>query len=264
MAWLNQIESDRFVIFVLVLTRMSGLVMTAPIYGTNQTPANIRALLAVALAILVTPSQLNSTADLPATPLDLVISIGGEILIGLSLGLGMLILFSGIQLAGQLISQMSGTALADVFNPTFDSNMPLYSELLYIFSLAIFVTIGGHRMVMSGLLGTFHTIPPGGSGLQTDLAQAMIALTTESFSLGIRASAPAVTALLVATVVMALIGRTVPQLNVLALGFGVNSIVTMVTLSVSLGSIAWIFQDQVEPFIETVLEALHSPNSLAT
>ena len=66
------------------------------------------------------------------------------------------------------------------------------------------------------------------------------------------AAAPVMVALLVATLILGLVGRTLPQLNFLALGFGANAMVALVALSLSLGAAAWLFQDQLEPVLETV------------
>lgn len=256
MHWLNSIPLQPLLVFTLVLARVSGLVSTAPIYGTAETPPRVRALLAFTLALLMMPTQWNAGGPLPETLIDLLIVVAGELMIGLTLGLGVSILFSAAQLAGQVISQVSGMSLADVFDPTFDENVPLFSELLRLFTLAIFLGMGGHRLVMAGLLDTFAAIPPGQAGVSDSLAECLSALVSESLALGIRIAAPVTTALLLAALVLGLIGRTVPQLNIIALGFGLNVIVTLLTLALSLTGIAWVFQDQVEPFLAQLIDGV--------
>ena len=81
-------------------------------------------------------------------------------------------------------------------------------------------------------------------------------LLSQSFVLGIRAAAPTMTALLLATLVLGLVSRTLPQLNVMVLGFGINAIVTVGLLSVSLGAVVWLFQADIEPALDVVAEAL--------
>jgi flagellar biosynthetic protein FliR len=259
MSWLSAINLDGFLLFTLVLARMSGLVMTAPIYGTQEVPAQVRALLAFALALLVTPSQLGTTVGYPGSLVNYGVMVGSELLIGVSLGTGIMILFSGIQLAGQTIGRTSGMMLAEVVDPAIGESVPQIARLLHLVTMAIFVAIGGHRIVMAGLLDTFAGIPPGGAAVPTSIAEVLVELVTQSFVLGIRASAPVVTALLLSTLVMGLISRTLPQLNILAVGFGMNAMLTFGTLMLSLGAAAWVFQDQVEPALELILEALHAP-----
>ncbi len=259
MDWLSQIDATKFVLFTLVLTRVSGLVITAPIYGTPDIPARVRALLAVSLAVLITPTQWDAAVQDPGTTLQYLVLIGSELLIGLTLGLGILILFSGIYLAGQMIGRIGGLILADVFDPSAEASIPMLSRLLFLVTLAVFVCIGGHRMVMAGLLDTFETIPPGSGAVPTSVAEAFVLLLTQSFALAIRAAAPVVTSLLLSTLVMALISRTLPQLNILAVGFGMNSMLTFGAMALSLGAAAWVFQEQLEPAWEILLETLHAP-----
>src|SRR5687767_12017526 len=140
MAWLYALGLNHFVIFTLVLTRVSGLLMTAPIVGSLEVPMRIRALLAFALALLLTPAQLVANVQTPTNLVSFAVLIAGEIVIGLTLGLGVQILLVAPQMAGQVISQLSGVSLADVFNPSLETEIPLFSHVLYLFTLAIFLT----------------------------------------------------------------------------------------------------------------------------
>lgn len=250
------IAINQFLCFTLVLVRVSTLVMIAPIYGTNEVPAKIRVLLAVALAMLVAPLHWNELTQLPDNIAGYLVLVGAEALVGLSLGLGVLILFSGIQVAGHVISQMSGLQLADVFSPGLNDNVPVISQLLYFVALAVFVTIGGHRSVMEALLDTYVYLPLGHGGFSRSMSEAMVSLLSESFVLGVRAAAPAMVALLLATLILGLISRTLPQLNVMALGFGISAIATLVTLGMSMTDASWLFQEHLQSALDTIVGAL--------
>ena len=80
----------------------------------------------------------------------------------------------------------------------------------------------------------------------------------QSLALGLRLAAPAVVALLLTTLVLGLISRTLPQLNIMSFGFGANALVTLAMLSISLSALVWIVQDEVEPIIEVVLDGIHA------
>jgi flagellar biosynthesis protein FliR len=273
MPWLQLLDVDKFLLFTLVLTRVSGLLMTAPVYGTKDVPVTVRALLSFALAVLLMPTQWNVPLEHPGTMLQYLVLVGCELVVGVFLGMGITILLSGIQLAGELMSRIGGLAMSDIFDPTLDTEVPLFSRLMGLVSTAVFLGIGGHRLLMSGLLDTFSSIPPGGflaavfeqaqsaapagnAWLQS-LLETFVLLISESFQLGIRASIPVVTAVLLATLVLGLISRTLPQLNVLVVGFGVNSMLTFAILSVTLGTGVLIFSGQIEPTIETILRNFH-------
>jgi flagellar biosynthesis protein FliR len=247
---------NSFVIFIFVLARMSGLVMTAPMFGSSEVPTRIRALLAFTLALVITPVEWSANVELPTSLAAFIVSMGGELLIGMILGLGVMILLSGVQVAGQIISQMSGMSLADVFNPGFDAEVPMISNLLYLVTLTVFIILGGHRLLVGALLDTYTFLPLGHAQLPPSLGTLMATLLAESFSLAVRGAAPAMVALLLATVVLGLISRTLPQLNILAIGFGLNAMVTFLVLAVSVGAIAWLFQEHFEPAVEVIVDAL--------
>lgn len=259
MPWILNSQSNQLLLFVLVLTRLSGLLMVAPIYGSSDVPIRVRALLAFALALLITPTQIDAAPPIPHSLVDLAIPMVGELLIGLTLGLGVLNLFLGAQLAGRVISQMSGQAVAEVFDPSTETSMPMFSQLLNLVTLAVFVTIGGHRLVMGALLSTFAELPPGGGFPWWSIADGLMVLVTESFNLGLRAAAPAIAALLLSTLVLGLIGRTMPQFNIIMIGFGINSLVSLGALAISMGAIVWMFEGQIEPMLMTLYDALTAP-----
>jgi len=246
---------DQFLIFVLVLTRVGCLLMTLPVLGTSSVPWQIRALLAVGISLMLTPLYFGRPVPLPQNLLMLGVLLAREAIVGLALGLAVMILLSGMQLAGQVISQISGLSLADVVNPTFDTSVPIFSHLLELLALAIFFLVGGHRDVIDALLRSFAWMPPGAGRVPGDLVMTLSEITAHSFEVGIRASAPVMVALVIATLIIALISRTLPQLNAIAVGLNFNSLIVMGILAASLGSAAFVFQEELGTTIELVGQA---------
>jgi len=253
---LESLLYTQFAIFTLVLARVGALIMSAPIFGSRAVPLQARVLITLSITLLVTP-LVTSTAPTDMTNLlTYARYLASEALIGVLLGFGVTLLLTGIQLTGQIISQLGGMALANVFDPTLDSNISIYSQLFYFLTLAMFVLLDGHRLMMDALLDTYTWLPPGQASLGTTYVEALTTLLTQSFLLGIRAAAPAMTALLLSTLVLGLIGRTMPQINILAVGFGINSLLTLGCLFTTLGAIAWAFPQQASAAIDLILEAV--------
>src|SRR6187431_1851108 len=100
--------------FMLVLTRVSGVVMTAPGFGGQSIPMQIRAFLAISLALLITPIHWGMSIPLPANLVALCTMLTRELLLGLFIGLVVLTLFAGLQLAGYLIAHIGGLQLAEL------------------------------------------------------------------------------------------------------------------------------------------------------
>lgn len=253
--------SGYVLLLTLVLVRISGIVLVAPIFGTNEIPPTVRAFLAAALTLLITPTISAAPPAMPRSLVDFSMICAGELLIGLLLGLGITVFFSAFQLAGAMIGQLSGMSLGDVFNPALDESVPLFSHLLHLVTTAVYVLIGGHRMLLGGLLDSFTALPPGTALVPTGIETLLVNLLTEAFGLGLRTAAPATAALLLATIVLGLVSRSLPQLNVLALGFGLNAMVTFSVLTISLGGAAWLVQDRLEPTFESVVEAVFTPST---
>lgn len=260
MTWIAGIDLSIVIVFTLTLARVSGVVIAAPVFGGQELPMRFRALLAFTVAILIVPSRLDAANTTePSTIVMYAVAIAGELLIGLSLGMGVQLFFAGIQMAGEMIGRIGGLMLADVFDPTMGTSVPLFSRFLHLVTTAVFVTIGGHRVVMASLLDTFETFPLGYCRPPTSAGEAMIELAATSFELGFRVSAPAVTALLLATVILSIVGRTLPQLNIMAVGFSLNAVLTFAMIFVGLGTITWVFQEQFAPSLDILLQSLHTP-----
>jgi flagellar biosynthesis protein FliR len=242
--------------FALVGVRVAALVMVAPVFGTFAIPVRVRALLALALTVLVVPIEVGRATAPPETIAAFLVAAGGEALVGLTMGVAVRLLFCGLHVAGQIVSQMSGMQLADVFDPGLNAPVPIFSRLLLAVATAVFLTIGGHRLVIEALLDTFAGLPAGQGTFSRSAVEAVTVLFAQSFVLGVRAAAPAIVALLLATLILGLVSRTLPQLNVMALGFGVNATVALVAIGISLGGACWIFQGQIQGALETALYAL--------
>jgi flagellar biosynthetic protein FliR len=242
-------------VFVLVVARTGTLDATPPNFGTFSMPRQVRVVLAVAISLLITPVFLGASLPMVDSTLEFGRLLVNELLIGLLLGLGINILFSGIQVAGQIISQLSGLSLADVFNPGFDEEISVFAQLYYFLTVAVFVAVGGHRIVTQSLLETFTTMPPGHAALGSNFVEVITGIMSQAFVLGIRAAAPLLTALLLANLVLGLISRTLPQINVIAVGFGVNSLLTLGLMFLSIGAAVWVFQDPTLDVMSRIQEA---------
>jgi flagellar biosynthetic protein FliR len=134
----------------------------------------------------------------------------------------------------------------------------VFAELLDLLAIAVFLVVGGHRHVLAALLDSFQSRPLGNLDLPSGLAAALSSLVGESFAIGLRAGAPVIISLLMAMLILGLISRTLPQLNVLVVGFSLNALILLAVLAISLGSIVGVVVWHADSVIETVHRALVS------
>lgn len=238
-----------FLVFLLVLARLMGLVQLAPVFSHAAVPMRLRAALAVALALLVTPSQLAAGVTVPHELPRLALALGAEALVGASLGLTLAVLLAAAKMAGQLVGQLSGFSLAEQVDPELGPGSGV-SRMFYILGVAAFLLVGGHRLMMEGLLESFATLPAGQASWNTDWATVLTSQIADSLALAVRIAAPAAIAVVTSIVAVGLLARSVPQLNLFAVSFSLQSAVMLGAMVVSLAGLTWVFVGQVAPNIE--------------
>jgi flagellar biosynthetic protein FliR len=242
----------------LVALRIAALVVFAPVFGPFAVPWRVRLLVALALTALIFPPEVARAVPVPQTLAPFLVAAVGELLVGFLLGLGVVALFSALQVAGQLIGQAGGLQVADAAGGGSDSAQPVFSRLFTCVATAVFLTIGGHRRALEALLDTFAWLPAGQGGVSRLPLESVTLLVTQSFVLGLRAAAPAVVALLLATLAIAVVARALPQLNVLAFGLGINALAAITAIGVSLPAACWLFQDQLGVVLDAAQAAIRS------
>lgn len=241
---------------MLVMTRVSAVIMTAPVTGAYSIPYKIKAMLILAVSALTAPLVSHHQINTPPTFSGLVPLVLDELVIGLCLGLGAQILFVAAQVTGQLAGQMSGMQLSGVLNPSSGSSIPLFAQLLDLTSTATFVLIGGPAFLLSGLLTTFKQMPPGQTTMPTNFIHHLVRLLSFGFEMGIKMGAPVILALLISILLLGLIGRVLPQLNVLQVGFNVNSIVMIGGIAISINAGILMLASGVDSQIQSIIQWL--------
>lgn len=222
----------------------------------------VRALLAFTLSLLILPSQWFIQIAEPTNLAGFAVLIAAELAIGMSIGLGLSIFFAGASLAGELIGQVGGLTASQIFDPISGDQSPLLSRMLQYLAITVFAAVGGLNALVVSLLDTFETLPLGESGFETSIANVFVQILTLSFHLAIKMSAPVLVAVLAAMLVMGLLGKTLPQLNLMSVGFGVNSVVMFAVLGLSLGAAIWCYQERITDVLSMIFEGLHSEVNL--
>jgi len=258
MDWWHLIDTSRVLVYVLVLTRVSGLVIMAPVMSSVDAPMQFRALLAFALSLTMLPSQWFVEVVEPDSLPAFVVMIAAELLIGLAMGLGLYILFAGIALAGELVGHVGGLQASQIFDPVSGDQVPLMARAYQFLAIAVFALIGGLNVLVTSLLDTFATIPIGTAGFQPDVVYSLVVILSTSFNLALRIAAPVLIATLISMLVMGLLSKTLPQLNLMSVGFGINSMLMFAIFSLTLGTGMWCFQERVGDVFVVLFAGLHT------
>ncbi|MFC1526729.1 flagellar biosynthetic protein FliR [Candidatus Latescibacterota bacterium] len=227
--WLSQ-----FHIFILILLRVSALVMVAPIFGHRNYLGRAKIGLAFMLSMIVFPLLAETGLVVPEGLFPYVFMMVREVIMGLVMGFAVLLLFVGIQFAGQLIGLQMGFGIVNVIDPQSSNQISIIGQFLNILAILTMLSLNGHHMILRGLMGSFQTVPLGGVTLKVPIVGKVVALSSQVFVIAIKISAPILIALFLVSVALGILARTVPQMNVFIVGFpvqiGVGLAVLMMTL----------------------------------
>ena len=241
---LAQIAIRQFLLFTLIVTRVTGLMIFAPFFGSNAIPRRIRVMLSVFMSLAIFPMVPTTSTEMPDRMLTYIRLVGGELAIGLIVGFGATLVFLGFQLAGQMIGQQMGIALANVINPQLDQQVSLMGQFYFTLALTLFVLVGGHRMLAGALLDSFRSIPLTQVTLTSNVYAILMALSQQIFVVAVKVGAPALVAMVMVSVAMGFVARTVPQLNILVIGFPLRVCLAFLIVLISLPSAGSVFGEE--------------------
>jgi flagellar biosynthetic protein FliR len=185
----------------------------------------------------------------------------GELAIGVLVGLGASLLLIGVQLAAQLAAQQAGLALGDIFNPLLESEGTAVSQLYFLVATMVFLGVGGDRAVIAALLDSFETVPPLAFRVTPDLIELIVEMLVLSFAIAIRVGAPVVLALMLSFLTLGFIMRTVPQLNILTVGFPIKIAVAMLIMAVTMMTLEPVVLDGLTMFLDGIRAGLSAQAS---
>lgn len=222
----DMLAPARLVAFVLVLARIVGLALIAPIFGSRMILPRLRVALVVFLAVAMVPATAKAAAsgaaDLVGSPVALLVALVIETAIGLLLGLVAQMVFGAVQLAGELAGMQMGFGMASLFDPQTSDRSVVLSQWQSTVALLLFLAVDGHHMLVMAVAESFRRVPPGAVGLASAGFGMTVSFAAGLFVLALQLAAPVLILVLLTNAGMGALGKLVPQLNVMVVGFPVN------------------------------------------
>ncbi len=219
--------------FLWPLFRVGAMVSAAPILGARTVPARIRLGLALAITLVIVPVLPPSPAVDPLSGTALIITFN-QLLIGLALGFSLRLVFSAIEIAGQIIGQLMGLGFASMIDPENGVQVPVVSQFYSIFAILLFLALNGHLLLIEMIADSFQTIPVSTQGIPLAGLRALADWGGQMFAGAVLVALPAICALLLVNVAFGVMMRSAPQLNIFAVGFPITLLIGMVIMLVTL------------------------------
>ncbi len=231
--------AERMQAFLLVNFRISGLLLTAPILSRKSIPAIVKIGFGILLAILLLPVVMQHPLPLASSLVDLSVIGFKEVLIGVTLGLIFKLLFYATEMAGSFVGFQSGLSVANIVDPSTQSEVNLLGVFWMLIASVIFLAIDGHHIVISALADSYAVIPIGRASFGAGSLDLVMRLGGAVFTLALKFAAPILLTVLLVDVALGVLGRTIPQMNIFVIGIPVKIAVATLMMGVSLPIFAW-------------------------
>lgn len=229
---------EHFPAALLVIFRIGGLAIYAPVIGAQIVPVQGRALFAIVLGFAIYPILYSENVVYAPVNLDmwtLVPLLALEILIGMVIGFLANLPLLAVQISGSMMGQQMGLGFARIFNPTIGNSSDVIGQLLFFMALASFLLIGGLDAIVLAVLNTFHHMPLGTNIVDGSLLEMLLGVVLAGYEVAMRIAAPLLAIIFLQTISMGFVAKSVPQLNILSLGFPIRIIVGTAVIMISIG-----------------------------
>lgn len=238
--------------FLFPLARILGLIATAPILNNRAIPARIRMGFGAAMTLALIPALPPSGLIVGSWPG--LLALLQQMLIGIALGFSMRVVFTAIDLAGELIGLQMGLGFAMFYDPDNAAQSPVISEFLGLLAMLVFLSINGHLMLLAVIGNSFEWWPVGADLFPANGWMAIARWGSTIFSAGVMLALPVIAALLVVNIALAILTRAAPTLNLFAIGFPVTLIAGFIMLLLSMPFFAPALQQLFDYGLRTVAQ----------
>lgn len=225
---------ERFYAFLWPMLRISALLLAAPVFSLSAVTVRIRVLLALALSVMIYPMFDWPVIDPLSAPG--LLEILNQLVIGVFMGLMLQIVTAAVVVSGQAVSNAMGLSLASLIDPNL-GNVPVIAQFLLILSTLIFVSLGGHAMLLALVIESFASLPVGRSLIDQIAYGQLVSWSSMMFLGAVLTALPVMVTLLFISVGLGVVTRAAPSLNIFSVGLPATIVAGFFVLIVSLGSI---------------------------
>ena len=239
---------------ILIFIRITAFIVICPGFSFKGLPNTFKIGFAISLTLIIN-SIIPEIDVIDNMFLFLLLNIK-ETILGLALGFVTNLIFSAAEIAGNLVDFQVGFSMASVYDPSVGTTAANYGKMYYWISISVFFLLDMHHKVITALVKSFDYIPLNTVSFNNYNAKAIVSLFSEVFELALNLAIPIIIVVLVTDIILGIISKTVPQINVLMLGMPVKAmvsfIITLLTLSWlinSMGNIMQLIPENIEGFM---------------
>ncbi len=232
---LSVLTNDTILLFLLMLIRISGMMVSAPVFGQAGVPVQLKVGIAVTLSLILFPIY-SGHASVPANDLWMFTWLAGqEFIIGLLIGFVANLVFVAVQLAGNQVTLQMGLSTAQEIDPLTNAQQPVLSQFYFILAILLFLNLNLHHYLIMALVKSFQLVPLASGLLNIKLLTIrFMALTTDVFMLSLVLVLPIIGITLVQEIALAMMAKVMPQMNIFMVALPLKVGVVLILISATL------------------------------
>lgn len=230
--------------FFMVFIRISTLIMLLPIFGDKIVPGPVKILLSLTFSAVLFPIlkkngviHVEDALVWASTTTKLLSTLASEVMVGLAVGFASDLVFQSIRIAGDFMSQLMGYGMASQYDPHMEGQTMVLGQILGALAMLTFLSLDGHHLLFKALVETFHLIPQGHFVMGEALKNSIVSLVGNTLFFGIQLSAPMAACMLLVNIIYGILGKALPQLNILTLSMAASALIGGFVLLVTYPSI---------------------------
>ena len=235
--------------FMLVVARLSGLFLIAPIFSSPMIPPRLKLMALLVLAATMTPIVMGDAPAVPVDALDLLLAMGTESIIGFAIGFSVAIVFSAVQVGASLIDTSIGFSMANIIDPLNNAQASVLGSFYSLVATLAFLSVDGHHWMLAGFTRSFEMIPLGATPDVERMMANLFAVFGQLFAMAFQIAAPVLVSLLLVDVVLGIVARVVPQMNVFFVGIPLKIGVGLVAVIISLPTFVGFLEQRVSDVV---------------
>lgn len=245
-----------FQIFLIVLARVAGFMGAIPVFFSGQVPPQVKIGLIVSVTLVLFPVMSPFVNIENLTSVSFLLLIVSEVLLGLLLSLTARFIFTAVEFGATVIGYQMGFAAANVFDPQNERQISLISQFQNVFAILIFFAINGHHVFLRTAVHSYEFLPPGQFNYSGNAIPYLFELASHMFQIGAQFSAPVLAVLLLSGLILGILARIFPQLNVFMLSFPLNIGISFTVIALTLSMLAMLVSREFDQLGERILNIL--------
>ncbi len=248
----------RFQAYLLVLMRVGAMLFVAPVFGGSTVPTQTKILFSLMLSLILLPMTVVPAGAVALDAVPLAWLGINEVLVGLVMGVALVFIFAAIQYAGQIIDFQMGFAIVNLIDPTQDVQIPIMGFFHFLVAILIFLAIDGHHLIVRALVDSFTIAPIMTAGFSGLVVGGIAKAFGDLFIVAMRIAAPTIAVLMLYNASLGIIAKTVPQINLLIVGFPVRIALGMIVVGLSMAFFLPYLSSAFDLMIENVYMIMRS------